>query len=70
MRRNGPPLAVRASALHGLGMLDLLWVVAVLFALMWVFGFALHIGGSLIHLLIVLAVIAVLVRLLTGRTPV
>ena len=48
-------------------MLNLLWIVAVLFALMWLFGFALHIGGGLIHVLIVLAVIAVLVRVITGN---
>jgi hypothetical protein len=48
-------------------MLSLLWVVAVLFALMWLFGFALHIGGGLIHLLIVLAVVSVLVRIILGH---
>ena len=48
-------------------MLNLLWIVAVLFALMWLFGFALHFGGGLIHLLIVLAVISVLVRVIVGH---
>ena len=48
-------------------MLNLLWIVAVLFALMWLFGFALHFGGGLIHLLIVLAVISVLVRIIMGH---
>ena len=48
-------------------MLNLLWVIAVLFVVMWLFGFALHVGGGLIHLLIVLAVIAVLVRIIMGR---
>ena len=48
-------------------MLNLLWVIAVLFALMWLFGFALHVGGGLVHLLIVLAVISVLARIIMGR---
>jgi hypothetical protein len=48
-------------------MLNLLWVIAVLFAVMWLFGFAFHVGGGLIHLLIVLAVISVLVRIITGH---
>jgi hypothetical protein len=48
-------------------MLNLLWVVAVLFAVMWIFGFALHVGGGLIHLLIVLAVISVLARIIMGQ---
>ncbi len=50
--------------------MDLLWVVAIVLALMWVFGFAFHIAGGIIHLLIVLAVVAVIVRLLAGRTAV
>jgi hypothetical protein len=48
-------------------MLSLLWIVAVLFAVMWMFGFALHFGGGLIHLLIVLAVISVLARIIMGH---
>jgi hypothetical protein len=48
-------------------MLNLLWIVAVLFALMWLFGFALHVGGGLIHLLIVVAVISILVRIIMGH---
>jgi len=48
-------------------MLNLLWIVAVLLAVMWVFGFALNFGGGLIHLLIVLAVISVLVRIIMGH---
>jgi hypothetical protein len=48
-------------------MLNLLWVFAALLALMWVFGFAIHFGGGLIHLLIVLAVISVLARIIMGH---
>ncbi len=48
-------------------MLDLLFIVAIVLALMWVFGFAFHIAGGIIHLLLVLAVIALVVRLLAGR---
>ncbi len=45
----------------------LLWaIISVLFVL-WVLGFALHFGGGLIHLLLVVAVIMVVVNLLTGR---
>jgi len=49
-------------------MLNLLWAVAVIFVVMWVLGFALHVtAGGLIHLLLVLAIIAVLVRIIAGR---
>ncbi|MGO8995256.1 MAG: lmo0937 family membrane protein [Polyangiaceae bacterium] len=49
-------------------MLNLLWAVALVLLLMWMLGFfAFHVAGGLIHLLLVLAVIAVLVRIITGR---
>ncbi|MGO8996018.1 MAG: lmo0937 family membrane protein [Polyangiaceae bacterium] len=48
--------------------MNLLWAVAVVLFLMWMLGFfAFHVAGGLIHLLLVLAVIAVLVRIVTGR---
>ena len=49
-------------------MLNLLWVIAVIFAVMWLLGFALQFTlGGLIHLLLVLAIITVLVRIIMGR---
>jgi hypothetical protein len=52
----------------GNAMLNLLWAIAVIFAIMWMLGFALHFTlGGLIHLLLVLAVITVLVRIIMGR---
>jgi hypothetical protein len=48
--------------------MNLLWAVAVVLFLMWMLGFfAFHVAGGLIHLLLVVAVIAVLVRIITGR---
>jgi hypothetical protein len=47
--------------------MNLLWALAVVFFLMWMFGFAFfHVTGGLIHLLLVLAVIAILVRIIAG----
>ena len=47
--------------------MDLLWALAIIFVVMWVFGFAVfHLSHALIHLLLVFAVIAVVVRLVTG----
>ena len=49
-------------------MLNLLWAVAVVFALLWLLGFAFHVTlGGVIHVLLVLAVISILVRLIAGR---
>lgn len=45
----------------------MLWTIAVILFVLWLLGFGLHIGGSLIHLLIVIAVIVVAYNLITGR---
>jgi hypothetical protein len=34
---------------------------------LWLLGFTLHIGGALIHLLIVIAVIVLIFNLISGR---
>jgi hypothetical protein len=45
----------------------LIWGIIVVLFVLWLLGFAIHIGGSLIHLLIVVAVILVIFNLITGR---
>ena len=48
--------------------MDLLWAVALVLFVLWVLGFSLHFTlGGLIHVLLVLAVIVVLIRIITGR---
>jgi hypothetical protein len=45
--------------------------LAVVLILLWALGFlAFHVAGGLIHLLLVIAVIVILVRVITGRRPV
>jgi len=34
---------------------------------MWLLGFSFHIAGSLVHLLLVVALIVLIVNLITGR---
>lgn len=46
---------------------NLLWLIIVILVIMWLGGFAMHVGGSLIHLLLVIAVIVLIVQLITGR---
>jgi hypothetical protein len=48
----------------------MLWTIIAVLLVLWVLGLATHIAGGLIHLLLVLAVVLVLVRLITGRRPV
>ena len=45
----------------------MLWTIAAILIVLWILGFAIHIGGGLIHLLLVVAVIVVVIRLLSGR---
>jgi hypothetical protein len=46
---------------------NLLWLVIVVLVILWLGGFAMHVGGGLIHLLLVIAVIFVIVQLVSGR---
>jgi hypothetical protein len=48
-------------------MLNIIWTAVVVLVLLWLLGFSIHIGGSLIHLLLVLALIGIVYNLLTGR---
>jgi hypothetical protein len=45
----------------------LLWAIIVVLVVFWILGFALHVGGSLIHLLIVVALVLFIVNMMTGR---
>jgi Family of unknown function (DUF5670) len=46
----------------------LLWAVIVILVVLWALGFlAFHIGGGLIHLILVVALILLVFNLLTGR---
>jgi len=46
----------------------MLWTIAVVLLILWLLGFfALHVGGGLIHLLLIIAIIVVLVRIIQGR---
>ena len=47
----------------------MLYTIAVILVIFWLLGFLLHVGGGLIHLLLVIAVIVVIVNLVTGRRP-
>ena len=45
----------------------MLWTLMVLLLLFWVLGFAFHVAGGLIHVLLVIAVVLFLVNVITGR---
>lgn len=48
-------------------MKDLLYIIAVILIIAWAIGFFGFSAGGIIHVLLVIAVIAVLVRVIQGR---
>jgi hypothetical protein len=51
-------------------MASLIWTIVVVLFVLWLLGFALHVAGGLIHLLLVLAIIGIVYNLLVGRRAV
>ena len=45
----------------------MLWTVLVVLLVLWLLGFGLHIGGGLIHLLLVVALVVLVINLVSGR---
>jgi hypothetical protein len=45
----------------------MLWTIVVLLLILWLLGFSLHVAGSLIHILLVVALVVIVLRLLSGR---
>ena len=46
----------------------MLWTLALILFILWILGFGVfHVAGGLIHILLVIAIIVVIVRLVTGR---
>jgi uncharacterized protein DUF5670 len=48
----------------------MLWTIIAICLLLWLLGFSMSIGGSLIHLLLVVAAIMIVINLVTGRRAV
>ncbi|TAO02213.1 MAG: lmo0937 family membrane protein [Phormidium sp. SL48-SHIP] len=45
----------------------MIWFVVVILIVLWALGFAVNIGGGLVHVLLVLALIGVVYNLVIGR---
>jgi len=45
----------------------MLWTILVILVVLWLLGFSFQIGGSLIHILLVIALIVLIYNLVTGR---
>lgn len=45
----------------------MLWTIIFVLLVLWLLGFALDVAGGLIHILLVIALIVIVMRLLSGR---
>ena len=45
----------------------MLWTVVAVLLILWLLGFSLHVGGGLIHLLLVVGLVVLVINLLSGR---
>jgi hypothetical protein len=48
----------------------MLWTILVILLVLWLVGFLTHVGGGMIHLLLVIAAIVLVINLVSGRRTV
>lgn len=49
---------------------NLLYIIAVILVIGWLVGFIGYSMGGLIHILLVIAIIAILIRIIQGKRPI
>jgi hypothetical protein len=49
---------------------NLLYIIAVVLIILWALGFFAYNAGGVIHILLIIAVIAILLRVIQGRKPI
>jgi hypothetical protein len=70
---DGGPLKLSAWRVFGdtEALMSLLWILAIVLVVLWLLGYlAFSVGSSLIHLLLVIALIVLIYQLVTGRRSV
>ena len=48
----------------------MLWTILVILLVLWLLGFLTHVGGGMIHILLVIAAIVLVINLVSGRRTV
>lgn len=64
------PLTFRLPAPLWLEGDPMLWTIFAILLVLWLLGWGFHVAGSLIHILLVIAVIVLIINLVTGRRTV
>jgi hypothetical protein len=63
--QNSRPEGIGSTRLEGGD--SMLWTIVVILVILWLLGFSFNVGGGLIHLLLVIAVIVLVFQLISGR---
>jgi hypothetical protein len=50
--------------------MDPLWIIVIILIVLWLAGWGFAIGGNLVHLLLVVALVIIVYRLITGKKTV
>ncbi len=50
-------------------MSNILYILAVILVIAWAIGFFAYSAGSLIHILLVIAIVAIILRVIQGKKP-
>jgi len=45
----------------------MLWAILVVLVILWLLGFTLHVGGGLIHLVLIVALVVLVFNMLSSR---
>lgn len=45
----------------------MLWTIVAVLLILWLLGFSLHVGGGIVHILLVVALVVIVFNLLSGR---
>jgi hypothetical protein len=45
----------------------MLWTIFAIILILWLLGFSFHVAGSLIHVLLIVALVILVINLLSGR---
>ena len=45
----------------------MLWTILIVLLVLWLLGFSFEIAGSLVHILLVMALVVLIIRLVSGR---
>ena len=45
----------------------MLWTILVVLLVLWLLGFTLHVGGGLIHLVLIVALVVLVINMLSSR---